>query len=64
MQKVEFYLDGFNEEGFPIYAGIQLKITRTRGKKVHGKNVRFDISPETEARIKNGNFNMIYLTHA
>ena len=53
-----FHLDGFNEEGYPIYAGIQQKMTKIRGKKL-----RFDISPENEERINNGNYNMIYLIH-
>lgn len=52
VQKVVFYLHGFNHEGFPIYAGTQKKMTRVSGGKC-------DITDETDER----NFNTIYLTH-
>ena len=55
VQEAVFYLDGFNDEGYPIYAGVQKKMTKD-GKK-------FRIHPETDERMKNGNFNMVYLTH-
>ena len=52
VQKVVFYLDGFDKEGFPIYAGTQKKMTRVSGRKC-------EINDETDER----NFNTIYLTH-
>ena len=55
VQEVDFILDGFSKEGYPIYAGIQ-KITKGTGKKLR-------TFPETEENIKNGKFKMIYLTH-
>jgi len=51
LTQVDFYLDGFNDEGYPIYAGIQKKMTKTGQKH--------KISNETDAK----NFNTIYLTH-
>ena len=45
-------MDGFDKEGFPIYAGTQKKMIRVKGRKC-------EIIDETDER----NFNTIYLTH-
>ena len=53
VQEVVFYLDGFDEEGYPIYAGNQKKIIRP-GPKQKPKFV-----DETDVK----NFKTIYLVH-
>ena len=52
VQKAVFYLDSFNDEGRPIYAGVQKKMTRTSWQKCV-------FTEETDTR----NQNYIYLTH-
>ena len=52
VQKAVFYLDSFNDEGRPIYAGIQKKMTRVSWQKCN-------FTEETDTR----NQNYIYLTH-
>ena len=56
VQEVAFILDGFDGEGYPIYAGIQRKKAKDTGKK-------FATFAETEENIRNGNYTKIYLTH-
>lgn len=53
VQQVMFYLDGFNEEGYPIYAGIQKKLIKT------APGLKRKIVFETDS----SNYNTIYLTH-
>ena len=53
VQQVEFHLDGFNEEGYPIYAGIQKKMVKITGKP------RYGFPSETDPE----KFQTIYLTH-
>ena len=52
VQRAVLYLDEFNDEGRPVYAGIQKKMTRIGRHKP-------SITEETDKR----NQNYIYLTH-
>ena len=53
VQQVRFYLDGFNEDGYPIYAGVQKKlVTTASGQKPKVVN-------ETDAKY----FKTVYLTY-
>ena len=53
VQEVKFYLDGFNEEGYPIYAGVQKKLV----KSASGQKLKAVFETDAEK------FNTIYLTY-
>ena len=55
VQKVDFLIDGFNEQGHSIFAGIQKKSKPIPGSKKQ----KFRIIDEKDP----SQFNTIYLTH-
>ena len=48
-----FYLDGFNEEGYPIYVGVQKKLIKTAP----------GLKPKIVFETDSNKYNTIYLTH-